>query len=167
MSKILNMAAYLSYPKGTAKSKYAYRGGSPTKAFGDALKQAFPKRSGWSPAPRKGASCDVAVATVVRASGVDKKYPRGRSEQRVYKSSKFQRIVKKNARPIDYARPGDIVIYDRTQGGRKGHTFVFGGNCIYEAKNNKSPSKRSYFHRNGNLKKMRKKYPKIIILREK
>lgn len=167
MSRILDQAIKLSYPKGTDKKKYAYKGGKPTKAFKDALNKVFPKRSGWSSAPKKGASCDVAVATVVRSSGVAKKYPRGRSEQRKYKSDKFKRIVKKNARPIDYAKAGDVVIYDRTKGGKKGHTFIFGGNCIYEAKNNKNASKRSYFHCNRNLKKMRKKYPKVIILREK
>ena len=167
MSRILDQAVKLSYPKGTDSSKYKYKTGKPTKAFREALKKSFPKRSGWSTAPRKGASCDVAVAVVVRSSGVDKKYPRGRSEQRKYKSDKFKRIVKKNARPLDYLKPGDIFIYDRTEGGKKGHTGIFGDNCIYEAKNNKSASKRMYWHRNGSLKKLKKKYPKVIILREK
>lgn len=162
MSRILEAARQLSYPAGTPKSAYAYKGGHPTAAFKAALNRVFPKRSGWSKAPRKGASCDVAVAVVARASGVAKKYPRGRDKQRKYKPKNMIRKVHKNATPIKHARAGDIVIYDRTKGGKKGHTFVFGGDCIYEASN-----KKKYFHRNGSLKKMQKKYPKIIILRER
>lgn len=162
MSRILDTARALSYPAGTSKATYAYKGGHPTTAFKSALKAVFPKRSGWSKAPKKGASCDVAVAVVARYSGVAPKYPRGRSEQRKYKGGNLTRHVYKPGTPIKHAKPGDIVIYDRTKGGKKGHTFIFGGDCIYEASN-----KKKYFHRNGSLKKMQKKYPKIIILREK
>lgn len=163
MGRILNQAIYLSWPPGTPKSKFAYKGGHPTPQFKAALNAVFPKRGKWSKAARKGASCDVAVAVVARSSGVAKKFPRGRSEQRHYKGkTAFTRIVKKNATPIKHARTGDIVLYDRTKGGKKGHIFIFGGDCIYEASN-----KKKYFHRNGSLKKMQKKYKKIIILREK
>lgn len=163
MGKILEQAIYLSYPKGTPKKAYSYKTGAPTPQFKKALKKAFPNRKSWSPAARKGASCDVAVAVVARSSGVAKKFPRGRSEQRHYEGkTAFKRIVKKNATPIKHAKKGDIVLYDRTSGGKKGHIFIFGGDCIYEAANEKS-----YFHRNSSLKKMKKKYKKIIILREK
>ncbi len=165
MGKILEQAIKLAYPKGTPRKAYSYHHGQPTPQFKQALKKAFPKRN-WSKAARKGASCDVAVAVCVRSSGVDKKFPRGRSEQRKYKSKHFKRIVKKNARPIDYAKPGDIVEIDRTKGGKKGHIFVYGKDRIYEAAREKT-----YLHtvaKPENVKKkMNKRYKKIIILREK
>lgn len=160
--KLIAKARELSWPKGTKASKFAWKGGSATSAFKTALSKAYPKRSGWSAAPRKGCSCDVAIGTLVRASGVDKKFPRGRSEQRKYKSAKFTRIVKTNARPIDYLQPGDIGLYDRTSGGKKGHIFFYTTEGIYEAAN-----KSKYFHLNTSLAKLKKKYKKIIILRAK
>lgn len=165
MGKVLDTAVKLAWAKGTKKKKYTYKSGKPTKAFRIALKKVFPKRK-WSPAARKGASCDVAVAVCARYSGVAKKYPRGRDKQRVYEPKKMRRIAKKNARPIDYAKKGDIILYDRTKGGKKGHTFIYGGDRLYEAAN-----KKTYFHtvaKPENVsKKMNKKYKKIIILREK
>lgn len=160
--KILNQARALSWPKGTAAKKFAYKGGSATSAFKTALKKAYPKRSSWSKAPRVGASCDVAVGVVARTSGLAPKYPRGRSEQRNYKPSGFTRIAKKNVKPITYIKPGDIVLYDKTSGGKKGHTFIYGDGGIYEAANGSK-----YFHFNSSTAKLKKKYKKVIILRAK
>ena len=160
--KLIVKARELSWARGTKASKFAWKGGSATPAFKTALSKAYPKKSGWSSAPKKGCSCDVAIGTLVRAAGVDKKYPRGRSEQRKYKSDKFVRIVKKNARPIDYLQPGDIGFYDKTSGGKKGHTFFYADGGIYEAAN-----KSKYFHFNSSTAKLKKRYKKIIILRAK
>ena len=160
--KILAQARKLSWPKGTAKKKYSYKKGSATSAFKTALKKAYPKRSSWSKAPRVGASCDVAVGVVARTSGVLPKYPRGRSEQRKYKSSKITRIVKTNARPIDYIKPGDIVFYDRNKSGSKGHTFICDVDGIHEAANGKA-----YLHFNSSKAKLKKRYKRVIILRAK
>lgn len=165
MGKILDTAVQLAWAKGTPKRKYAYKGGAPTKAFKTALNKVFPRRK-WSTASRKGASCDVAVAVCARYSGVAKKYPRGRDKQRNYEPKKMKRIAKVKARPVDYAKKGDIIIYDRTTGGKKGHTFIYGGDCLYEASNGKT-----YLHtvaKPKNVsKKMNRRYKKIIILREK
>lgn len=168
MGKILEQAIKLAYPKGTPKKAYSYKNGRPTPQFTKALKKVFPKakRKKWSAPARKGASCDISVAVCVRSSGVAKAYPRGRDKQRNYKPKKMQRIAKKSARPIDYAKPGDVIIYDRTKSGKKGHTFIYGDNRLYEA-----AYKKTYLHTVAKpenvAKKMNRRYKKIIILRER
>ena len=158
-NRVMNTAEQLAWPKGTDKAKYKYKTGKPTPEFKAALNAVFPNRGKWSAAPKKGASCDVAVATVMRKSGVAKKYPRGRSEQEKYKPKNCKRIVYKNAAPASVAKPNDVVIY--CKGGGKGHTLIRGNGCWYEAANAKT-----YFHKIGTKKKLKKKYKKVIILRE-
>lgn len=158
--RVMDMADKLAWPKGTDKSKYSYNGGKPTSAFQKALNKVRPDRSSWSAPARKGASCDVGVYTVMRSSKVSPKYPRGRSEQMKFVPKNCRRIVYRNARPVDVAKPNDVVFYDR--GGGKGHTFIRGEKCWYEAAYAKT-----YFHRYKDAKKLHKKYRKVIILREK
>ena len=159
-NRVMKTAEKLAWPKGTDKKKYAYKGGKPTDKFKSALIKVLPNRGGWSTPARKGASCDVAVCVIMRYSGVSKKYPRGRDEQMKYVPKNCKRLVYKNARPVDVAKPNDVVFYDR--GGGKGHTFIRGDGCWYEAAYAKT-----YFHRYKDAKKLHKKYKKVIILREK
>lgn len=118
---IASKADELAY-KDAASSKAKYPSGKPTEAFKKALDKVYPDRSSWGKAPKVGASCDVFVGTVVRASGVDSKFPRGLAEQRPYmaKSDKFEMVSTDPAK----AKTGDIVTYD--------HATTSGGHiCIY------------------------------------
>lgn len=104
--KIADMAVSCAWPKGTLKSKYKYPGGKRRKAYKEALKKAYGERKGWGKQTKAGASCDVFVGTCIRASGIDKKFPRGLDEQKSYvrKSKKWHRIARK------HMKRGDIVI---------------------------------------------------------
>lgn len=93
-----------AWPYGTKKSVYRYPSGRPRKQYKKDLAKVYPNRKNWSTQPSKGASCDVGVGTVVRASGVDPKFPRGLDEQLPYlkKSKKFKRVKKPKAGDIIY-----------------------------------------------------------------
>ena len=163
--KIMETAEALAWPKGTKKSKYSYKHGRATAAFRKAFNRVAPHHSGWSAPSRKGASCDVAVMAVMRSSGVCKSYPRGRSEQQRYKPKKCRRIVYKNARPADVAKPNDVVIYCR--GGGRGHTLIRGKDIKGRFWWAEAAYGKTYFHKYKDAKKLHRKYRKVIILREK
>ena len=93
-----------AWPYGTKKSVYRYPSGRPRKQYKKDLAKVYPNRKNWSTQPSKGASCDVGVGTVVRASGVDPKFPRGLDEQLPYmkKSKKWKRVKKPKAGDIIY-----------------------------------------------------------------
>ena len=76
LDKIRKTAIKCSWPKGTGRSKKGYPEGHPRKSYKKALNATYPNRSGWRDQTKKGASCDVAVGVFVRASGVDKRFPR-------------------------------------------------------------------------------------------
>jgi len=83
-----------NYPKGAAKPAYKL-----------ALDKAFGKKRRWSTPAKKGASCDVFVATCIRMAGIDKNAPRGMGRSYLDKSKKFKR-VKVNYKTI---KDGDII----------------------------------------------------------
>ncbi len=118
--KIGETADKLAYKTNTSKAKYPQ--GEPTEAFKKALDEVYPNRKSWSTAPRKGASCDVFVGTVIRKSGVDPNYPRSLASQVKYlaKSNKFKRIYPDSAKEL---KNGDIILYARPNG--NGHTCIF------------------------------------------
>ena len=122
---IRDKAVELSYkPKTTAN--YRYPKGKPKKAYKEALDKAYPNR-GWSTPAHKGASCDVFVGTVVRATGLDKSFPRGFDEQWDYcAKSKHWKTVKPSE-----AKYGDIIQYWKNNGGC--HTCIITGKYVAEA----------------------------------
>lgn len=77
LQRIKTLAVECSWPQGTGRDKKGYPEGHAKKAYKKALNKAYPNRSGWRHQTRVGASCDVFVGTVIRASGVDKLFPRG------------------------------------------------------------------------------------------
>lgn len=114
----------------TAK-KLAYKGrpdearypeGHPTKEFKAALNKVYPNRKTWSDAPKEGASCDVAVGTIIRESGVDPKFPRGLGDQIKYleKSKKFELITPRPA--PSKMHDGDIIVWMKLDG--NGHICI-------------------------------------------
>ena len=119
--KLAKTADKLAYEGCPDKARYPQ--GKPTDDYKKALNDVYPKRKSWSAAPRKGASCDVFVGTVVRESGVDKNFPRALSSQMKYldKSKKFTLI--KNA-TYKTLRDGDIIIYKK-KGSNGGHICMF------------------------------------------
>ena len=133
---IANKALELAWPRGTGSSTYSYSGGSATPAFRAALDQVYPQHNSWGAGPRVGASCDVFVGTVVRASGYDPDFPRGHDEQFAYlqTSPKWAR-VSYSGKPEEL-QSGDIITYIRDSGGR--HTCIYykspdGKNNLIEA----------------------------------
>lgn len=83
-----------SYPSGSAKPEYKV-----------ALDKAFGKNRKWQTSAKKGASCDVFVATCIRMAGIDKNAPRGMGRSYLDKSKKFKR-VKVTSKTI---KDGDII----------------------------------------------------------
>ena len=159
MSKTLDTAKKLSWAKGTPKEKYAYKGGNPTKEYVKAF------RKYWAKLPKsKMTNCDRTLALIfLVALGI--KIPTGNEDQLKFKTKKLTVKVYKNKRPSDVAKAGDGVVIKKKKGR---HSFMYGGKTakgkvvIYEAQHNKT-----YLHRNGNAKKATKKYPKVVIFREK
>ena len=160
-SKVLAKAIELSWPKGTKSSTYAYPDGKPTSAFKKAFNAVFPEHTKWGKGPRDGASCDVAAATCVRASGVEPNMPRGYSEQIKYTPKHMQKLVFTNVAPYSVAKPGDMVDYTKNASGSERHVIIMGENCFYEAQFQKT-----YLHCNTDLDKVKTKRPKVVIFRE-
>lgn len=100
--KIAKCANEFAYSTNTKKA--AYPSGSPKPEYLAAIDKVYGKNRKWGPAPKRGASCDVFVGTCVRASGVDKNFPRGLSPSYLAKSPKFKQISKSNA------ESGDIIV---------------------------------------------------------
>ena len=111
--KIAKKADELAYKTNTSEAKYP--SGKPTEAYKKALDQVYPNRKNWGASARMGASCDVFVGTVIRASGIDKAFPRGLADQIPYlaKSAKFTAVKV----TVDTAKDGDIIVYTKTKGG--------------------------------------------------
>lgn len=77
----------------SSKNKNAkYPSGHAKKAYKAALDKYFGKNRKWHKSAKVGASCDVFIATCIRASGVDKNAPRGMVRSWLDKSPKFKRV---------------------------------------------------------------------------
>lgn len=127
--KIYNMAKRCAYKRGTKRSTRGYPGGHPKKAYKDALNKAFPDRKGWRAQTRAGASCDVFVGVVVRASGVDKHMTRMLDDVLEYMKKhddKWKRI--KNPKKSELKK-GDLIAQRWITG--NGHISVYMGKNKY------------------------------------
>ena len=122
-----------AYDKDGIPDKAKYPKGKPKKAYKEALDKYFPNRKSWSTAPRKGASCDVLAATEIRASGLDKNFPRGLTDQfkrleKLVKKGKLKRYTKMEASDLI---DGDIITYKKKNKG--GHICVYAKKKIHHA----------------------------------
>lgn len=164
MDKLVAKAKDLAWAKGTKESKYAYKGGSPTTKFKNALNKIYPNRKLWGDAPRVGAACDVYVGVVVNSAGIGiSDYPRGLNEQIKYKNDKFKILEYKNVTPYSVSKDGDIVQYYKNAKGTSKHTLIRADGVIYEAQ-----LKLTYGHVNTSVKsKLDVKRPYVRILRAK
>lgn len=143
----------------TAKS-LAGPSSKPTAAYKAALNKAFPNRKSWGKAARLGKSCDVYVATVLRACGLAPSCPRGLKEQYTFKPSNFTRYVYHNVTPKSVSRYGDVIIYKKKGGG--GHACIRSADGIYQANHPKY-----YPHYTSGFGKLATKRPTVIIWRAK
>lgn len=116
---IAQKAKELAYAFGTPRATYTYPTGKPKEAYKKAISKVY-DTSKWGKQTKAGASCDVFVGTTIRASGYDKKYPRGIDEDFKYlpKSALWKKTGK--SKIADF-RPGDVILYDT-------HTLIYIGN---------------------------------------
>jgi len=129
---VASKAIHCAYPAGTAKKTYTYPDGKPRPPYKVALQTAYGDRKGWGKQTKAGASCDVFAGTVMRASGYDKKFPRGLDED--YKYLPKHTELFQSIKPTKMAdlKPGDLIIYQKKDGG--GHICVYtGGGYVKEA----------------------------------
>ena len=123
--KSSNKAKQLAWPYGTDKDKYRYPSGSATAAFKAAIEKAYPDRSGWGKQTKAGASCDVFVGVVIRAAGVDPKFPRGLDGvEKHCKGSKYWQTIK-GITKMSQLKAGDVIFQLYKGGG--GHIFIYLG----------------------------------------
>lgn len=126
--KLADAATELAYKTSTSKANYP--SGAPDPDYKKALDKCYPNRKSWSAAPKAGASCDVFIGTVVRYSGIDKKFPRGLASQVKYlpKSKKFKQVKISKVKEL---QDGDIIVYARPNA--NGHICMYVGGKIKEA----------------------------------
>ena len=120
--KLVDRAIKDAWPQGTKSKVYRYPSGKRRPQYIKDLQKAYGSRSGWGAQTRAGASCDVFVGTVIRATGVDKKFPRGLDEQIPYLEhhpGKWKRVSRKNR------QPGDIILQKYRTGGK--HIMIYLG----------------------------------------
>ena len=159
--KLVAEAEALAWKKGTAKSKYAWKGGKATEAFRKALDKVYPNRSSWGKASKVGCSCDVFVGVCVRAI-LDSNFPRGFRDQFTYKSGAFEKHIYKNVKPYDVSQDGDIVGYYKDKDRKRCHILIRGNGYIYEAQH-----EMTYGHVNTSLSKLKTKMPEVVVFRTK
>ena len=156
---IIDMAVKLAWAKGTSSNVYKYPEGSAKKAFQNALDKVYPEHKNWGAAPSVGASCDVFVGTVIRAVGIDGKFPRGLEEQFPYKPNWAYRYTYTGIAPASKSKDGDIVMFEYDNGS---HVVIRGNGMYYEANYN------TYFgHTNTSLSRLKTKQNRTVILRPK
>ena len=123
--KLAAKAYEFAYHSNTSKASYPK--GAPKEAYKKALDECFGKKRPWAKAAKLGASCDVFVATCIRAAGIDKDAPRGMVRSWLDKSSKFKRVkVTKNT-----VKDGDIISINWSNGNP--HWCIAYGGKILEA----------------------------------
>lgn len=123
---IVAMAKACAYAYGSKLSTYSYKKGKPKAGYKTALNKAYPNRSKWSARPRAGASCDVFVGTVIRASGIDKSFPRGLDgvQKHCKGNSKWKDTGIKSFKQL---KPGDVVFCQYSGGG---HIYIYLGDGL-------------------------------------
>ena len=125
---IIDKALECAWPKGTSSGKYSYPGGSRTAGYSEAIVQAYGSRSGWSAQTKAGASCDVFVGTVIRASGYDPTFPRGLDEIESYCARHTDKWENTGITSESQMQPGDVLFQLYSGGG--GHIAIYLGDGL-------------------------------------
>ena len=117
-SNVVKYAKMFAYEYGVDSSIFSTGNGSPKKEYQEALDREFPNRYEWDIYDSIGASSSVFVATVIRSSGVDKKFP-----YKFFKQKARLRIsgiwVDIEYRGNEKLLSGDIVTYKRIKTGAR------------------------------------------------
>ena len=90
--------------------------------------QAYGSRSGWSAQTKAGASCDVFVGTVIRASGYDPTFPRGLDEIESYCARHTDKWENTGITSESQMQPGDVLFQLYSGGG--GHIAIYLGDGL-------------------------------------
>ena len=142
--KLVNKAAELAWPYGTASSKWDYKKGAPTSKCKAAM-----KKHGYT-SKGKQSSCIYFMNTIVRETGINKSFCAGHGYKKPYPKTEagFNTVLSGKAIPSGFLKPGDIVRYKKTS--KDEHTLMYMGNGrICEAR---------HYHRYGNIYKDEKRY---------
>lgn len=115
----IQKAKQFSWPLGTDSKKYNYSTGSRRPEYTDALYKAFPKYKGQPEAYKKGASCSVFIATIVRITELDKSFLPSKTLEMMQKRTDLWKPISK-----PNIQAGDIVYYPHTGGY---HILMYGG----------------------------------------
>lgn len=146
--KIVNKAKQLAWAYGTAKKKYAYKTGAPTK-----LMKAAMKKYGWADNKAEMSDCGNAASTIVRESDVDKSFKALHGVKTPFptKENKFNIPIKGRKIKNGELKAGDIIRYKKKNG--KQHAMIYmGDGRICEA---------SHYNRFCVILKDNKKYNKV------
>lgn len=146
--KIVNKAKQLAWAYGTAKKKYAYKTGAPTK-----LMKAAMKKYGWADSKAEESDCGNAASTIVRESGVDKSFKALHGVKTPFptKEREFNIPIKGRKIKNGELKAGDIIRYKKKNG--KQHAMIYmGDGRICEA---------SHYNRFCVILKDNKKYNKV------
>ena len=142
--KLVNKAAELAWPYGTASSKWDYNKGAPTSKCKTAM-----KKHGYT-SKGKQSSCIYFMNTIVRETGINKSFCAGHGYKKPYPKTEagFNTVLSGKAIPNGFLKAGDIVRYKKTS--KDEHTLMYMGNGrICEAR---------HYHRFGNIYKDEKRY---------
>lgn len=120
--KIINKANELAWPYGTPAKKYSYKSGAPTAKCKAAM-----KKYGWADNRAELSDCGNFVSTVVRESGVNKKFKALHGVKTPFPKSEdgFKLVLSGKKIPDGFLKPGDVIRYKKTNG--KQHAMLYYG----------------------------------------
>ena len=127
--KLIAKMKELAWAYGTPAKKYSYKTGAPKAACKKAM-----KKYGWASNKAEMSDCGNFVSTVVRESGVNKKFKALHGVKTPFPKSEagFNMVLTGKKIPSGFLKPGDIIRYKKTNG--KQHAmFYFGDGTVCEA----------------------------------
>ena len=118
--KLLAKAKELAWAYGTAASKYSYKKGAPKAVCKKAM-----KKYGWADNKAELSDCGNFVSTIVRESGVNKKFKALHGIKTPFPKSEagFTLVHSGKAIPSGLLKPGDIIRYKKQNG--KQHAMMY------------------------------------------
>lgn len=143
--KLIAKMKELAWAYGTAKSKYAYKTGSPKAVCKKAM-----KKYGWADNKAELSDCGNFVSTVVRESGVSKTFKALHGTKTPFPKAEkgFNIVLSGKKVPSGFLKAGDIIRYKKKNGNQHVQ-FYFGDGKVCEA---------SHHNRFGAVVKDEKKY---------
>lgn len=118
--KLINTANTLAWPYGTPAKKYSYKTGAPTAKCKAAM-----KRYGWADNRAELSDCGDFLSTIVRESGVNKKFKALHGVKTPFPKSEagFNMVLTGKKIPSGFLKPGDIIRYKKQNG--KQHAMLY------------------------------------------